>query len=111
MRRGGRVVKQRKYVWYLEPRDSHTNEVFSKNPSLDNEDCQIGRICADEKPHNLWKCPSGMLLMFLRSRNDMEIKFRVWSQEGNGKTYDKTRWLFSRERGTGRKKTKNKTSR
>jgi len=91
------------FKWYLEPKNSHTNEVISKSPGVSEENCHIGKVCADEESHNLWEVPSGVAFMLHRSRSDMKLKLRVWGQEGNGKIYDKTRWL-SKEKGTGKKK-------
>ena len=103
----------RKHTWYLEPRDSRTNEVFARTLASSTQGGDLGFeesllkdvLCADDKRHTLWRFPSGLVFMLQRSRSDMRIKFRIWCQEGNGKICNKTRWL-SKERGTGRKKGK-----
>lgn len=99
------MAKKRECIWFFEPLDSRTNEIIAKSPGVGAEDCHLGIICADGKPHNLWEVPSGTALMLHRSRNDMKTKFRIWEKQGQGKIYDKTKWL-SREKGTGKKKQK-----
>ncbi len=91
------------YTWYIEPQDSHTNEVMASN--LDEENALRDVLCADDRRHNLWQCPSGILFMLVRSRIDMNIKFKIFGRQGNGKIRDKT-FLFKHESGIRRKKRK-----
>lgn len=98
------MAKQREYTYYLEPVKSnfaHTNEVISKmladtaSPSSDSSagtDILRGVICADGNEHNLYRCPHGLLFMLWCSRKNLEINFRVFAQEGNGKIRDITKW-------------------
>lgn len=103
------MTRNRKCIWYLEPRGNvaYSNEVLGKNIGEENAST---KICEDEKPHNLWQCPSAQLFMIWRSRTGLSMlgkKFAVgiFCQEGNGKIRDVTR-IFKNERGSPRKRRK-----
>ena len=97
-------MTQRTYDWFLEPKDSYTNEVISKN--VDEENTLINVVCADGQKHNLWQCSSGMRDMLWFSRSNLNIKFRIFGREGkNGKIKDLT-FLFKNESGGKKKKQK-----
>ncbi len=62
-------MAKQSYQWFLEPRNSHTNEVLSN--ALDGQENFYNNIsCADGKRRNLWLCPSGLVFMFWRSRSN-----------------------------------------
>jgi hypothetical protein len=79
LKRRSKPVGKRIYEWFLEPNDSHTNEVISRNVGAENimEDV----LCADNQRRNLWRCPSKKVFMLWRSRSDLRIKFRIFSRE------------------------------
>ncbi len=94
------MTKQREYNWFIEPRGNvaHTNEVISNN--VDSENAMSGVLCADGKKHNLWRCPSGLILFLWRSRVGLKISFKVFCQSGkNGKIRDVT-LLYKNDRGS-----------
>ena len=100
-------MAKREYEWFLEPKDSYTNEVILKN--IDDENASLDVVCEDGERRNLWRCPSGKVFMLWRSRSDLQIRFRIFSRElPNGKIKDCT-FLFRNERGTGRKRPKRKS--
>jgi hypothetical protein len=76
------IGKNRLYHWLVEPLDAHTNEVFSRE--LPAEDAL--REVRDSKnvPRNLWRVSRMLLGIFRKSRKDLNLKFRIYSQEGNG---------------------------
>lgn len=78
------LAKESQHIWYVEPLNSHTNEVFSKE--LPHENFQRGVRCADNKIHNLWICPDFQAVQsFWDSRTDLSLKFRVFSAFSKGK--------------------------
>jgi len=96
-------AKKREHEWFLEPRDSHTNEVLSRN--LSAEDFSEAMLCSDGKTRPLWRCPSGLVFFLWRSRQNLKIRFSIFSQEGKGKIRRCT-FLFKNESGGKRKKRK-----
>ena len=101
-------MAKREYEWFLEPQDSYTNEVISKNVGEENFSGDV--VCADGQRRNLWQCPSGLLAMLWRSRNNLDIRFRIFGREGNGKIRNCT-FLFKSGSGGRRKKLKRKSHR
>ncbi|MDO8486138.1 MAG: hypothetical protein Q7S77_00340 [Candidatus Staskawiczbacteria bacterium] len=95
-------MTKRKYEWFLEPQDSHTNEVISKN--VGDENFSIDIVCTDGQKRTFWQCPSGLVLMLWRSRSNLNIKLKIFGREGkNGKIRDVT-FLFKYESGGTRNK-------
>ncbi len=96
-------MAKQSYQWFLEPRNSHTNEVLSN--ALDGQENFYNNIsCADGKRRNLWLCPSGLVFMFWRSRSNLKIRFRIFNRQGEkGKIRDCT-FLFKNDSGGKRKK-------
>jgi len=72
------MINQR-YDWFIEPQDSHTNNIFSQN--IDEENYMEGVICADGQRRNLWRCRINLISYFWRSRNDLEIRFKIFNRE------------------------------
>ncbi|MCI5108480.1 MAG: hypothetical protein MRY49_01375 [Candidatus Pacebacteria bacterium] len=70
------------YYYFLEPLNSHANEVLSKElePSDSNENVE----CADRSRHDLWECSYRMFKRFMDSRLDLGIKIQGWRRRGNG---------------------------
>lgn len=73
------------YSWYVEPMGNvaHANEVFARALG----DGAERRELEDENgmPHNVWECPSYSFVTDLRkSRDTLQINFRVFSRRGNG---------------------------
>ena len=100
------MKKQREYNWFVEPRGdvAHTNKVISEN--VGEENAMQEMLCADGKKHNLWQCPSTLILFLWRSRVGLKISFKIFSQEGkNGKIRDAT-FLFKNDRGSPKKRRK-----
>lgn len=89
-------MKTRRFTWYLEPKDSHTNKVVSESPGISEENFHKEIMCADGNPHNLCECPVELMYSLVRSASQLNLKFRIWGKEGNGKIYDKTNWVKSK---------------
>jgi len=71
-------------IWYVEPLDSHTNKVISEQLSKDDFN----------KSKNLWECPFGFVTSLYASRQDLNLKFKIWGKQGyHGKIVEKT-FLF-----------------
>ena len=76
-------MTERKYIWLIEPLDSHTNEVISRE--VPEENFSRGVICEDGIPHNLWGCDYRIVATLIRSKRDLGLKFRIFNRCGNGK--------------------------
>jgi len=101
------MARERTYTWFIEPKNSRSNEIVGKN--IGEEDALQDVVCADEKKHSLWRCPSALVFMLWCSRTDLGIKIKIWCQEGNGKIRD-AYGLYRNERGSGVKKKKRGTN-
>ena len=89
------MINQR-YEWFVEPQNSHTNNIFSQN--IDEEDYLEGLICADKQKHNLWRCRISLIRYLWHSRDDLEIRFRIFNRElPYGKIRDCT-FLFKKRK-------------
>lgn len=87
------------YFWYVEPSDSHTNEVFSRE--LPHRDCSREVVDAKGKRHNLWECPPETVAQFVNSREDQHLMFRIFNRPVYKKGLGKLRncgFLFFRKR-------------
>ena len=73
--------KKRNYSWFIEPRDSHTNEVLARE--LTEDDFKKGVLCVDGR-HNLWQCPWDFVRNLIKSRKTLKVNFKVFNQQGNG---------------------------
>ncbi|MFC1594980.1 hypothetical protein ACFL3E_00950 [Patescibacteria group bacterium] len=78
-----RVNAMRNYRWYIEPFDSHTNEVISKE--LPEE--TFLRDFPDEhgKTHNVWPCNHQFVALMQRNQKQQSLMFRIFNSEGGGK--------------------------
>jgi len=86
-------MTDRIYVWYVEPLDSHTNEVIAKQLIAISLCCT--EVCADRKRHELWTCSHQFAMSLVKSKEDLNLRLKIWGKEGrNGKIHDKT-FLFS----------------
>jgi len=89
--------RERKYEWFVEPLDSHTNKVISENVGAENFCHDFP--CHDEQKRNLWRCPSAMVFMLWRSKKDLALKFKVYSRElPGGQIRDCTTWYRNANR-------------
>ncbi len=79
--------RARKYQWYVDPSDSYTNEVLSREITEENT-AQI----KDDKgsPRKVYLVTAQELSKFRRSRSQLGISFRILVQEGGGKIRDVT---------------------
>jgi len=86
------MVKKRTFRWFVEPLDSHTNEVLS-DAGFD----YVGeKVCSDGKKRLFWEAQNyGAIKYIVRSCSKAEIKFDVYSQEGN---YPLRPWTFPGDR-------------
>ena len=81
----------RNYTWFVEPLDSHTNKVFSDE--LLEEDFYRDLVCQSGIRRNLWRCSWKSVSEFWNSKNDLGLRFKVYSQEGQGQIRECT-FLF-----------------
>jgi len=70
----------RKYYWYVEPLDPHTNEVISEMIDESGEE-----MCEDKSLHYLWRCNRKIINLLKRGKKKFNLRFKIWVQEGNGK--------------------------
>lgn len=80
------VQKQKKYTWYVEPEDAHTNQIIGEEMGEKCKENSARHLkCADGQEHNLWRCPNFPFLnKFLKNRGQLKLKFRIFNQRGNG---------------------------
>jgi hypothetical protein len=86
------------YIWYIEPLDKETNETIAQalqEVSDSRETMLIGVRDNTGISHNLWRCPMDLLLLLQRSKNQMNLRFEVFGQQGKGQIRKKT-FLFKR---------------
>lgn len=76
-------IMEIKYSWFIEPLDSFTNEVISRE--LPEENCSRETLCADGKKRNLWRCGYALISQLKRSKKYSNLKFRVFVRQGGGK--------------------------
>ena len=78
-------ARQRHYTWYLEPinDDAHTNKVFASE--LNEKEACRGMLCQDGQKRNLWRCDYNAVGIMRQNREQLNLRFRVFVQEGGGK--------------------------
>ncbi len=79
---------KKEYFWYVQPLDSHTNEVVAT---------QLPEKSGDffNKKGNLWECSLEFVTSLCASRADFNLKFEIWGKQGHhGKITNKT-FLFN----------------
>jgi hypothetical protein len=87
------MSKPVKTYWFVEPHDDLTNRVLAE--ALQDQDPVSGKMCADGKLHNLWKCSHLELTRLLASMEGLTLKFTPFVQRGNGPVNE---WRFERKR-------------
>lgn len=92
--------RERIITYYLQALGdvAYTNRILSQN--IEEEDaCQL-LLCKDGVRRDLWRCPSGKVLMIWCSRHNFadggNFKIKVFSQEGKGQIRDITEWYKKR---------------
>ena len=89
--------KERKYTWYIKPKDANTNAALSRVFPEENF-CQ-GIRDEDGKPQNVWECDHESFGAFLLSRRHLGLRFEVFVREGNGKMRPANFLLFMKKAG------------
>lgn len=77
--------KKRRYSWYFEPQDAHTNEVIGKyiNNLSEKDGSDAGKLlCQDGQKRDLWQCAYWVITRFLINRDQLKLKFGVFVREG-----------------------------
>jgi hypothetical protein len=68
-------MREREYIWYVQPLNSHTNKVFARYLPAENR-CSKGQ----KIPDNLYSCPDRETVQhFWDSRDDLNLEFKVFS--------------------------------
>lgn len=67
-----------RFFWFVEPLDSHTNEVFARE--LIHLDCYCNVVDDKRNRHSVWECSLEMLEYFCRSRRDQNLRFNVFAR-------------------------------
>ena len=76
-------MRKREYVWFIEPLDSATNEVLSRE--IRGERFCREAICEDGKKRNLWVCSWSFVSAFKKSKSALALKFKVFNCCSGGK--------------------------
>ncbi len=75
--------KKRKYTWYIEPLDTHTNAIIAGE--IDSEtNFYRQRLCDDFTKRNLWQVTAKFAKIMDKSRSEKNLDFHILVQEGNG---------------------------
>jgi hypothetical protein len=75
------------YEWFVEPLNSHTNEVIMKRCSA--EETLDEFMCGDGTPRNLIRCTFRFITFLVESQVILKIKFRIFKRQGvSGKIKD-----------------------
>jgi len=77
--------RQRHYTWYIEPinNDAYTNKICTSE--LDEQNACREMLCEDGKRRNLWRCDYQTVGIMRQNRQQLNLRFRVFVQEGGGK--------------------------
>ena len=99
-------MAKRHHIWFVFPKDSHTNEVVARFAcqgtfGFESEALQDA-LCEDGLRRNLWITTEQDAWYLWRSRID--LKFEVFNRRGNGKIRNVTKPLFRKERRSPKKK-------
>lgn len=93
------MAKVRKHVWFIHPKNSHTNEVIARFACEGTfgfeSDVLKDALCQDGKERNLWRVSEDNIWFLWRSRTD--LKFEIFNRLGCGQIRNVT-FLFRRER-------------
>jgi len=76
------------YNWFIEPKDSRTNEAIASGCSEEN--LVTGIECADEIKRNLWRCTPQFRDKLVASRKSLGLNFEVFCSEGKN-TFNRIR--------------------
>lgn len=74
--------QKRTYAWFIEPLDSHSNEVLAKY--LRNDQSQEQITCGDGMSHDVWECSAPQRAYVQKSISDRKLKVRFWRRTGGG---------------------------
>lgn len=88
------MPRRRKCDWFVEPRDSATNEIIvSALRDWGKEDgIIIGLVDDAGRAHNVYQVPYSLVAIFWRNRRQMGLDFFVYNRQGpHGKV---RRWKF-----------------
>lgn len=92
--------EKREYIWFVEPLDSNTNMTIAQQLPEEN----FGRVkCEDEKKHNLWRCSVDFVLFLQKSKESLDLDFRIYNKERTQGKIRNCAFLFERRK---RKRTK-----
>ena len=79
------MERQRSYKWFIEPKDSHTNEVISRELTSEGYESETRDLyCNDDKQHNVYRVSYDFLVYVIASKDHLHLRFKVFVQEGNG---------------------------
>lgn len=73
------MALSRSYTWFIEPLDSHTNEVLARE--LPEENFCRNMLCEDGKERDLWECKSQFVSYLRKSAKCLHIRFKVYVRE------------------------------
>lgn len=78
--------KERRCEWFLEPRNSFSNEFLTKGlNTLSDEDLFFDALCDDGERRFLIRCLWSYVAQAQRSRkSNKDLSFRIWFSEGTG---------------------------
>jgi len=75
-----------RYIWYVEPLDSSTNEIIARHIIEKDPFSEVHSIrFADGRKHNLWECDFRTAITFWRSRKSLSLKLKIFFQRERGK--------------------------
>jgi len=99
-------MSRRSYVWYVEPLDKKTNGVIAGSFSLEIPEVKFikKRIDGDGRFLNLWICPFTLITALKKTKRDLGLNFRIYSQVGQGQIRECT-FLYGKKRKRKKKKT------
>ena len=100
------MTKKKKYRWFIQPLDSHTNQVLAAE--ITEENLRRDVVCGDHKKRNLWQCEYPMVNYLMKSRSALKIRFRVFVQAGEGVVRE---WNLTRRRKKEQRRKVRKTKR
>lgn len=86
-------MQMSKKLWYVHPRNQHTNEVIARK--LPPENAYPDVLCIDGRKRDLWLCAYSFIAELERNRRSAQIDFTAHYRENrHGPVRE---WLFARK--------------
>jgi len=94
-------MAKRHYTWFIRPLDAHTNETISRELdalALTEENFNQVQICEGKTKYNVIEIPSEIIDYLLRSKDYLNLEFKLYIKEGRNGKIKEANWLHCRKK-------------